>query len=186
MKKKIKRFFIKTLLFIICIIILFNVIYKKGMKSIYKTEYSEYVKKYSSIYNVDENLIYAIIKNESNFNSNAISRVGAKGLMQIMDTTAEDVAKMLKIDNYDLFSPDDNINIGVKYFSYLVEKYGKISLALAAYNAGFGTVDTWISEGKILEDGSDYENIPYKETNMYVRKILRDYDIYLNYNLDKS
>ena len=61
------------------------------------------------------------------------------------------------------------MQIILKYFSYLLEKYEKPSLALAAYNAGFGNVDNWIKDGIIKSDGSDYENIPYKETNMYVR-----------------
>ena len=179
MKKKRKKFFHKICFIIILIIILTKLIYNQELKIFYKKEYSEYVEKYSKIYQVDEKLVYAIIKNESNFDSNAISKVGAKGLMQIMDSTAQDVADELKLNEYDLFSPEDNIKIGIKYFSDLYEKYGNTSLALAAYNAGFGTVDTWISDGIISNDGTDYENIPYKETNMYVRKILRDYDIYI-------
>ena len=149
------------------------------LKLLYKTDYSEYVEKYSSMYNIDEKLVYAVIKNESNFDSKAISRVGAKGLMQIMDSTAEDVAKELNLEEYNLLVPEDNIKIGIKYLSDLIQKYGETSLALAAYNAGFGTVDTWIADGVISADGNDYENIPYKETNMYVRKILRDYNIYV-------
>lgn len=179
MRRKLKRLFRRMFFIIVLGIILFKIIYSQELKFVYKTDYSEYVEKYSEMYNVDEKLIYAIIKNESNFDSNAISRVGAKGLMQIMETTAEDVAKELNLEEYDLFSPEDNIKIGTKYFAYLKEKYGEDSLALAAYNAGFGTVDTWIADGIISSDGTDYENIPYKETNMYVRKILRDYDIYI-------
>ena len=53
-------------------------------------------------------------------------------------------------------------------------------LALAAYNAGMGNVNTWIETGVIKKDGTDIENIPFKETNNYVRKIVRDYQIYLN------
>ena len=53
-----------------------------------------------------------------------------------------------------------------------------IEIALAAYNAGIGTVDNWLEKEIIKKDGSDIENIPYKETNNYVRKILRDYKIY--------
>jgi len=157
---------------------LLQVVYKQEFKWFYKTDYSEYVEKYSKMYDVDESLIFAIIKNESNFDKDAISKVGAKGLMQIMDSTAEDVAEELKLEKYDLLLPEDNIKIGVKYFSYLINKYGEIPLALAAYNAGFGTVDTWIDKGIVSQTGNDYENIPYKETNMYVRKILRDYDVY--------
>ena len=60
----------------------------------------------------------------------------------------------------------------------LIQKYEVTELALAAYNAGSGNVDKWIDSGTLKSDGSDIENIPYKETNMYVRKILRDYKIY--------
>ena len=62
--------------------------------------------------------------------------------------------------------------------STLLERYQNKGVALAAYNAGIGTVDNWIEKGVIQSDGSDIENIPFKETNQYVRKILRDYDIY--------
>ena len=73
---------------------------------------------------------------------------------------------------------DNNINIGTKYLETLLKKYNNLEVALAAYNAGIGTVDNWINKGIIKKDGSDIEKIPYKETNNYVRKILRDYKIY--------
>ena len=97
-----------------------------------------------------------------------------------MDSTAKDIAKSLNIEIYDddLFDPDININLGTKYISKLMQKYQNTELALAAYNAGSGNVDSWIKENKLKDDGSDVENIPFKETNNYVRKILRDYKIY--------
>ena len=150
------------------------------IKILYKKEYSEYVTKYSQEYNVDENLIYALIKVESNFEANATSVKGAQGLMQLMYSTAEDVAKKNKIELIEdnILEPEINIQIGTKYISTLLEKYESIEVALAAYNAGSGNVDKWISNGTIKADGSDIENIPFKETNNYVRKILRDYKIY--------
>ena len=60
----------------------------------------------------------------------------------------------------------------------LLEQYGNLELALAAYNAGIGNVNNWVEQGIIQKDGSDIENVPFKETNNYVRKILRDYKIY--------
>lgn len=174
-KKKI------LIIFTLIVLLLFgNFVYKNTLEYIYKKDYSEYVEKYSQMYNVDENLVYAIIKNESNFNSEAKSSAGAVGLMQIMEETAEDVSGELEIKEYNLYLPNDNIQIGTKYFSYLLEKYKEPSLALAAYNAGLGNVDNWIKKGIIKSDGTDYENIPFKETNMYVRKILRDYEIYIS------
>ena len=150
------------------------------MKKFYITKYSEYVDKYSTQYNVDKYLIYATIKAESNFNKNAQSKKGAKGLMQLLDSTGQEIASILNmsIDNDDLFDANINIMLGTKYISKLMQKYNNIELALAAYNAGSGNVDSWISYGILKSDGSDIENIPYTETNNYVRKILRDYKIY--------
>ena len=152
------------------------------LTKVYKLEYTEYVKKYANEYNVDEYLIYAIIKAESNFEPNAESHRGAKGLMQLMYSTAEDISKRIGIElNEDnILEPDININLGTKYISMLIQKYNNINLALAAYNAGSGNVDGWIENGTLKSDGSDIENVPFTETNNYVRKILRDYEIYKN------
>lgn len=150
------------------------------MMKIYKLEYSEYVKKYAKEYDVDKYLIFAIIKAESNFDQDAVSHREAKGLMQLMYSTAEEIAKKVNVDlnEENILEPDININLGTKYISMLIQKYGNINLALAAYNAGSGNVDGWIEKGTLKEDGSDIENIPFTETNNYVRKILRDYEIY--------
>ena len=152
------------------------------LTKVYKLEYTEYVKKYANEYNVDEYLIYAIIKAESNFEPNAESHRGAKGLMQLMYSTAEDISKRIGIElNEDnILEPDININLGTKYISMLIQKYNNINLALAAYNAGSGNVDGWIEKGTLKSDGSDIENVPFTETYNYVRKILRDYEIYKN------
>lgn len=153
---------------------------------IYKKEYSEYVEKYSQEYNVDENLVYAVIKAESNFKANAISGKNAIGLMQLMESTATEISKKIDLQfkseelKEKLLEPETNINVGTKYLSMLLQKYENVELSVTAYNAGIGTVDNWIEKGIIKSDGSDIENIPYKETNNYVRKILRDYKIYSN------
>ena len=181
MNKKIKRLII-FLIIILILIIAFKIVNIPSiiMRNIYPKEYTEYVYKYSEENQIDPLLIFAIIKAESNFDYDVVSNRNAIGLMQLVDSTAKDVALRLKID-YDentLYNPDENIMLGVKYFSLLYEKYGNIPIALTAYNAGMGTVDKWIENGTISKDGSDIENIPYKQTNNYVRKILRDYDIY--------
>ena len=173
----------KILIVLIVIITVLFIIFKNKntiMKSFYIIKYSEYVEKYSKEYDVDKYLIYATIKAESNFNEKAESKKGAKGLMQLMDSTGKEIAQGLDmtIDNDDLFEPEININLGTKYISKMLKKYNNIELALAAYNAGSGNVDSWINSKKIQADGSDVENIPFKETNNYVRKILKDYKIY--------
>lgn len=172
----------KTIIIIFLVIIILIIAnYKNILKCFYKTEYSEYVEKYSQEYGIDPLLVYSIIKVESNFNVEAKSNRGAAGLMQLMENTAREVAvnQVIEFSNEnELYNPEKNIKLGIIYYSSLKKKYKNDSVALAAYNAGIGNVNNWISQGIIKEDGSDIENIPFRETNMYVRKILRDYDIY--------
>lgn len=169
---------------IILIVVFLGVFKEKIQKIIYPKEYKEIVSIYTEKYNVEENLIFAVIKAESNFDNKAISNRNALGLMQIMEGTAKDIAKKynIKIDysntKQEILNVKNNINIGTKYLSILLEKYQNKEVALAAYNAGIGRVDEWIDNGIIKNDGSDIEKIPYKETNNYVRKILRNYKIY--------
>lgn len=144
----------------------------------YPNKYSDYVEKYSEEYGVDKYLIYAVIKQESNFENEAKSHKGAKGLMQIMNDTADEIAKELGVRGMNLYNPEININIGTKYLADLIEKYKNPKLAIAAYNAGFGNVDKWIAQGIIKEDGSNLEEIPYKETEMYLRKVMKNYEMY--------
>ena len=182
MNKYIKFIIIAILLIAIIIIIKASNIYNIILKQIYPIKYNEYVEKYATEYNVDSLLIYSIMKAESNFKENAVSSSGAKGLMQLMESTATEIANKIDeplIEEESLLEVEKNIMIGTKYYSELLEQYnGNMLLALAAYNAGIGNVNKWIEEGTIKADGSDIENIPFKETNMYVRKIINNYKMY--------
>jgi hypothetical protein len=112
-----------------------------------------------SRFGVDPSLVHAIVKVESDFNPFAISRKGAMGLMQLMPQTAN----TLNVRN--TFSPDENIEGGVKYLRYLLDRYeGNLSLTLAAYNSGETAVKKW---GTVP---------PFKETQDYVKKILQIYN----------
>lgn len=185
MQKKFTKFIIIILLLIFIMIILFKVLNIQNviMKHFYKQEYSEYVNKYAEINEIDPMWIYAIIKVESNFNKDATSNSGAKGLMQLMESTAKEMAKDLNLENFNgdmLYDPEINIMLGTKYFDELLAKYNEnYYLAIAAYNGGIGNVDEWINKGIINSDGSNIENIPYKETNMYVRKTIKSYSVYV-------
>ncbi len=184
MLKKIQKILLILIILIIVSILLLKVFKVQDiiLKRIYPTTYSEYVYKYAEEYEVDPLLIFAIIKAESNFNPNVVSKSQAIGLMQLMDTTAGEIAEKLEIPyakKESLYNPELNIKLGAKYFSNLMKEYNnKELLALTAYNAGIGNVKKWVEQGIIQQDGSDIENIPFKETNNYVRKIVRDYRIY--------
>lgn len=183
-KKFIKRMIILIMILVV-IFILFRIVRVQDMflKIIYPTTYQEYIEKYAVDNGVDPYMIYAIIKAESNFKPDVKSKSNAIGLMQLLEGTAVEMSN--SIDNNtvtedELYDPETNIKLGTSYFAYLVKHYkGNTILALTAYNAGMGNVDTWIKTSVIRSDGTDIENIPYKETNNYVRKILRDYQIYL-------
>ena len=175
---------ISVILLLILIVPVFWFFKDNLLKIMYPKTYQEVVSVYKEKYNVEENLIFAVIKSESNFDKEAISNRNAIGLMQLMEETAKDVAKKngieINVDNMkeELCDVYKNIEIGTCYIATLMQRYQNKEVALAAYNAGIGTVDGWIEKGIIQKDGSDIENIPYKETNNYVRKILRDYKIY--------
>lgn len=182
MNKFIRKLFIFLLIILIGIIILnLSDIKEKVLKIIYPIRYKEYVYKHSIDLDIDPLLTFSIIKTESNFNEKAESKSGAIGLMQLMEKTAKEQAEKLNID-YSLqilYKPEMNIILGLNYFNTLLDYYNQnYILAFTAYNAGLGNVQKWIQEGIIKEDGSDIENIPFKETNMYVRKIIKTYETY--------
>lgn len=116
--------------------------------------YYPIVVKISLKYEVDPLLVKAVIVAESGFNANAVSRVGAQGLMQLMPRTAKELGVI------DSFNPEHNIDGGVKYLKKLLDKYqGNVEIALAAYNAGCRNV-------------RKYRGVPpYKETRKYVKKV---------------
>lgn len=120
--------------------------------------YKKTIQVYSRIYQVDEELVHAIVKQESCFNEGAHSRVGAIGLMQLMPATS------LDLGINDPWNPEHNIQGGIKYIAQMLDMFdGNNKLALAAYNAGPGNVNK-------------YKGIPpFRETKNYVKKVYKEY-----------
>ena len=150
-------------------------------KILYPQEYKSYVEKYAQEYNVDKNLVYSVIKCESNFNKDAVSRTGARGLMQISEMTGIWASDILKVENYSsdmLFEPEININFGCWYLKRLIDQFDDESTALAAYNAGSGNVSKWLLESEHSNDGVSLDYIPFRETENYVKKVEKARKIY--------
>ena len=123
-----------------------------------KTKLKDLISRISKKHGVDEKLVNALVNQESGFNPNAKSKVGAMGLMQLMPATAKGLGVTNPMD------PEQNVEGGVKYLKSMLNKYnGNVILALAAYNAGPNAVDKF--------DGVP----PYKETQNYVKSILANY-----------
>jgi len=127
--------------------------------------YKHAIETYSTAYEVDPEMVKAIIAIESCFDKRAVSKVGAQGLMQLMPATARE----LKV--WDSFDANQNIRGGTKYFSQMLTRFSNnTELALAAYNAGPGAVEKY---GGIP---------PYAETQGYVKKVLERYERYVGKN----
>ena len=134
-------------------------------------KFSFYVAKYALEYGVESELIYAVIKSESGFDEQAVSRSGAIGLMQLMPQTADYMAKLFKIKEPDLLDPETNIRIGILYLRYLQNRYNTLTEVLAAYNAGEGRVRNWLCDPNYSKDGEHLFYIPFAETNRYVKRV---------------
>jgi len=145
-------------------------------------EYSNFVEHYANEYNIDKFLIYAIIKTESGFDSMAESNMGARGLMQIMPDTFEWIQwKWFSDDGLtydDMYTPEFNIRYGARLISYHLNYYENIDNSIAAYHAGDGDVDRWLKDNTLSKDGKTLDNIPIAETQHYVNKVNKAYEIY--------
>lgn len=137
---------------------------------------------------VDPYLVAAIIREESQYDRQAVSRVGAIGLMQVMPGTASNVARRLGIPPVgrdDLFDQETNIQIGVHYVEQLLEQFsGNVALTVASYNAGPVVVGSWAALHPGRSQDEFIELIPYQETRQYVKRVLRSYREYMR--LDKA
>ncbi len=144
---------------------------------LYPYPYQNEVRASAEAYQVDSDLVMAVIKTESNFNQNAISHRGAVGLMQIMPDTAEWIAEQLEDGNFTrekLHDPEINIRYGIWYLAELQREFDDNTiLVLMAYNAGRGTVKAWMGENRWDMSFQDIEAIPFGETREYVKKVIK-------------
>lgn len=140
--------------------------------------FSDVFSEKSQAYSISKSLAMAIARRESSFRSDAISSVGATGLMQLMPGTAQYVAKR-KVSRNTLFKVDDNVEYGVQYLRYLMDKLNNNPvLVSASYNAGWRKVLEWLPENDALPVDIWIENIPYKETRAYVKAVMAYQHIY--------
>ncbi|MEK6529228.1 MAG: transglycosylase SLT domain-containing protein [Nitrospirota bacterium] len=144
----------------------------------YPRGYRETVVEAAKNEGIDPLLVFAIIREESRFDSEAVSIAGAFGLMQLMPSTARRINRDLKIElsnNSDLFDVRKNIPIGTHYLSLLLEEFKDVPLAVAAYNAGENAVRKWLLNSNHREMDEFIEDIPYNETKKYVKNVLKSY-----------
>jgi soluble lytic murein transglycosylase-like protein/TolA-binding protein len=137
-----------------------------------------------SRYNLDPLLVLSLIRQESAFNARVTSKANAVGLMQLIPPTAKEVAHTLGLGNpstENLKNPDFNVRLGIEYLNSLLVSFNQnMVYALAAYNAGPTKIRQWVALRSDMTHLEFIESIPYSETRNYVKKILRNYAIYLS------
>ena len=148
-------------------------------KLAYPVYYGEEINRYSKERNLNPYLILALIKEESHFDPNIESAVGAVGLMQVLPSTAEMVTGSL-FSKSSLKTEDLNISVGTAYFKYLMENFlNKEELCVISYNSGPNAVKRWMDKNNNLPFDIFVEKIPYSETKTYIKKVFGAYWNYL-------
>ncbi|MDP4126525.1 MAG: lytic transglycosylase domain-containing protein [Bacillota bacterium] len=152
-------------------------------KVIYPYPHRDIIEKYAVRYGVDPLLVVAVIREESKFLPQSESHKGARGLMQLMPSTAESIAQSIRDTAYtegDLLNPEKNIQYGTWYLASLQKAFSNnMTLVIAAYNGGRGHVQEWIKAGQIDPKNIREQDIPFKETRDYVGRVLNSYQKYI-------
>ena len=159
---------------------------ERMLKRAYPTRYEEFVIECSEKYGLEASLILAVIRCESGFRPDAVSRTGAVGLMQIMPD-AFDWIKFRLDDDRDItfdsmFEPEYNIQYGTYMLSYLYDQFGSYELASAAYHQGMNAVQGWIDDGTIDPDhfsvNENLDAMPSDLTQDYIYRVMKAFDKY--------
>lgn len=156
--------------------------YKDPLKR-YPVEYEEEIRRYAAEFTLEPAYVASIILAESSYNPDALSSQDARGLMQLLPSTAEWISGKLDIafDEQSLFAPDVNIRYGCWYLGFLMNRYdGNMRTATAAYHSGQGRVDEWLQDPQLSSDGRTLEVIASNATatNTYVSRVLSNYEHY--------
>lgn len=150
---------------------------------LYPCRYSALVEQWSQEYDIDPLLVYAFIRTESGFKSDATSSAGARGLMQMTEETfvwlRAKIAQDESLQFDDLYTPEVSVRFGCYYIHLCLERYGgDVATAAAAYHSGWGTVDALLQSGEYSADGTALSSFPYSQMNNYVAKITECYTVY--------
>jgi soluble lytic murein transglycosylase len=154
---------------------------RKYWEILFPKPYWSDLKQDSEANGLDPYLVASLIRQESEFNPNALSHANAVGLMQLLPKTGKVVAKEVNLKRYNasqLYTPAVNLELGTRYFRGMVDKFGSFEYALAAYNAGSDRVDEWLAQGKYRDPEEFVESIPFTETREYVQAIMRNASVY--------
>ena len=150
------------------------------MRSLYPLRYDDFVETYTQQYGLEKSFVLAVIKCESGFDPTAVSRVGARGLMQLMPETfqwLQSKTKETRSDD-DLFDPETSVRYGCLLLSILLRQFPEPHTAVCAYHAGMGNVENWLRDPQYSADGKTLKTVPFPATQQYVKRVLSAQKIY--------
>ena len=185
--ERLRRFWLRMAAVLLVLLVLGSAFVISSHEEIeqweYPRKYSDLVEYYAGKYSLDEKMLYAVIRTESNFDPNAQSSVDARGLMQITEITFDwiklNIAPGEELTFDDLYDPETNIRFGSYFFSYCLQRYGNdLATAAAAYHSGWGTVDELLQDSQYTDDGVTLTQFPYNQMNRYVSKVTSAYRRY--------
>lgn len=170
------------LLFAAVVALVTAVSYRSMLKAFYPLKQEALVERYAAENGLDEALVYAVIKTESDFDPDATSAAKAKGLMQLtlptfqwlQTKTGEELSDEL------LYDEETNVRYGTLFLRLLTEEFGTTQEVLAAYHAGRGQVNRWLQDPEVSSDGKTLDHIPISETAHYVKKVTNAINRYRN------
>ena len=171
-----------SLVLIAALVVMLVFSQKLYLKKAYPVKYTQYVEKYAQEYELDRYFVYSIIRCESDFQKDAVSSIGARGLMQITNETFDWIKGKLKDNDstFDsMFNEEKAIEYGCYLLSYLKKSLGSENNLLCGYHAGVNRAKIWLEDNQFARNGEIIvENIPYPDTKMYVQKVMKTYEIY--------
>ncbi len=160
---------------------------KEVLELLYPVYFSDEIKKAAGRFDVNDYILFALVRTESFFNKDVVSKAGAVGLAQLMSATAEDVAGRLKVKEYDLCDAETNVQFGAYYLHNLMSRLNDSTLlALLAYNGGPARVRSWIRSSGHLPIDLFLETVPFAETRGYGKSVLAAACLYGYLYYDKN
>lgn len=182
--QRLKIFWIVAVLLVLAVVLtsLFFVARDKYYEIAYPLEYTDIIDKYAQQNNLPRALVYAVVRCESGFDPEAVSSIGARGLMQLTEETFDWVGYRMGDDRNltydDMFNPEYNVEYGTFLLRTLLDEYGTIDNALCGYHAGWGSIRQWLNDPQYSSDGKNIDHIPYGDTSSYVAKVKKTMEKY--------
>ena len=180
-KSKLWPILIGSAVVVAALVVVLLVTKKQVQTRYYPMEYTSLIIENAAQNDIEPAYVASIVCAESDYDTNAVSSVGAQGLMQILPDTARWIAPKFDEDYVEgcLYTPEVNLKYGCWYLGYLMRRFNNdMTCATAAYHAGQGTVDQWLANSQYSSDGAHLDVVPGERTSRYVERVLEYYEVY--------